>query len=364
MPETRINSAEASNLSNAIPEVTVDTAQTNGANGDSETRYQIQNFAQNLGYYKQIPELRAVIDAKSTWTIGKGFKSDPETTFILDSIKGFGKDSFNTILENLLRTMHIAGDAFAEIIRDEENNLINVKTLDPGTMVIVVNKQGLIKGYEQVSKNSSEKGTTKKFKPEEIFHLTRNRVADEIHGTSMIDTLEWIILAKKEVQEIFKTVMQRHIKPVMIFHLDTDDTTEIAAFKIKMDKAYADGENMYIPKDVVVPEVLSVAPNATLNPMIWLEYLNKQFYQTAGVPQIIVGGSSEFVEKATSIVYLAYQQNVEEDQLYMEEQMGMQLGIELELEFPVSLENELLSDESKDGNESMQPNEAGVGQAQ
>jgi len=58
----------------------------------------------------------------------KGFKADEETTMLLDSIKGFGVDTFNTILENAMRTMLIGGNFYAEIIRDEEGVLTNLKT--------------------------------------------------------------------------------------------------------------------------------------------------------------------------------------------------------------------------------------------
>ena len=50
---------------------------------------------------------------------------------------------------------------------------------------------------------------------------------------------------------------------------------------------------------------------------------------------------------------------------YLKEQVLAQLGLEIELEFPVSLENELLSDEKKDQEPTtVQPNEttAGAGQ--
>jgi len=42
----------------------------------------------------------------------------------------------------------------------------------------------------------------------------------------------------------------------------------------------------------------------------------------------------------------------------------MQLGIEINLEFPASLENELLSDKQKDGPENIDPSDttAGAGQ--
>jgi len=77
-------------------------------------------WGQQLGYFNQIAELHAAINAKATWTIGKGFKADETTEMLLDTIKGNGMDTFNTILENMIRTYYIGGDSFAEIIRDDE----------------------------------------------------------------------------------------------------------------------------------------------------------------------------------------------------------------------------------------------------
>ena len=359
MPETRITSASASDLTSSITDYSVSPETTDGASGNGETRWTNEKWAQYLGYYKTIPELRAVIDAKATWTVGKGYKADPQTKGFLGFITGIGGDTLNTVLENLIRTMQIGGDAFAEVIRDDEGNLINLKPLDPATMSVVVNSSGIIIRYEQTSKSSK---IPKKYGVMKIFHLMRNRVADEIHGQSLIESLEWIILAKNEVQSIFKEVMQKTIRPIMIFHLDTDDPTEIEDFQEKMDGMYSKGGNFYVPKDVVVPEVLAVAPNATANPMAWLEYLNNQFYQASGCPQIILGGSAEFTEASAKIAYLAFQQTIEEDQLLIEEQALRQLLILIELEFPASLENEMLSDQKKDvENGATQPNDTEVG---
>ena len=350
---TTINSAEASDLTNAMTDYSVDTKETDGANEYGETRWEIENWSKYFGYYKTIPELRAVIDAKATWTIGKGFESDEITEMILDNIKGWGADTFNTILENMIRTMQISGDSFAEIIKDEHGDLINLKPLDPSVMVIITNPQGVIKRYEQNSKTEGKKA--KRFETKDIFHLARNRVADEIHGVSLVEALEWTILAKNESMADMKTLMHRHVHPRWIFHLDTDDETEIADFKVKQDKANANGENMYIPKDVVVPELQAVAPNATLNPLPWQASLNNMFYQISQTPQIILGGSGEFTEASAKIAYLAFQQTIEEDQLYIMEQVLSQLNKVILLQFPASLENELLSDNRKDGMESENP---------
>lgn len=360
MGELNLNNADASNMTDAFTDYAVPTAVTDGISDQKETEWTIQNWPQYYGYFTAIPELNAAINAKATWTVGKGFEADPQTTFILDSIKGWGKDTFNTIIENMIRTYYIVGDAFAEIIR-KNGEFINLKPLDVESIRIIVGKNGVIKRYEQINKTQK---TDKKFKPEDIFHLSRNRIADQIHGTSVITAIEDIILARNEAISDYKEVMHRYMKPRYIFHLDTDDETKIAAFKTKMDKAWADGENMYIPKDAVVPELMAVAPNSTLDPKAWIEQQGDYFYEAVGTPQIILGGAGEFTEATAKIVYLAWQQNVEEEQLYIEEQVGQQLGLAIDLIFPVSLENELLSDQKKDGGTETKPNETTAGSGQ
>lgn len=359
MVETRISGAVASDLSSVMTSYAVTTETTDGAQDTNETEYQLSNFDELFGNYINVPEVQAVIDAKATWTVGKGFNSSGIETFVADSIKGIGIDTFNTILENMIRTYNIAGDSYCEIIRDKKGMLINLKPLDPSTIKIIANKAGRIKRYEQTNK-----GHTKKFAPNKIFHLSRNRVADNIHGTSMITALKDVILQLLEAEDDYKTLLHRFVKPRWIIHLDTDDPTEIANFKTKYDNANANGENLYIPKGTVELEQVAVAPNSTLNPLPWIESRKNKFFQAAGVPQIIVGGGNEFTEASAKIAYLAFQQTIEEEQLYIEEQVGMQLGIEIDLQFPASLENELLSDKKKDGAQNIDASEttAGAGQ--
>lgn len=344
MSELKIGSASYGNLENTGTSYSVDAVSTDGAGDQNETEWTNSNWSSQLGYYKKIPELQVSIDAKATWTVGKGFKSNEITELALMQIRGFGVDTFNTILENMIRVYHIGGDSFAEIIRDPKGKLINLKPLDPATIKIVANRQGLIKRYEQTGKI---KGLNKRFSPSQIFHLSRNRVADEIHGASLIDAVEEIILMRNEAMFDMKVAMHRYVKPRIIYRLDTDVQSEIDAFKVKADYATDKGENIFIPKDAVEFEVLSVASNATMNPLPWIDRLNSYFFQATGVPQIIVGGAQEITEASAKIAYLAFEQTIEEEQLYIEEQVLAQLNLEIELEFPASLENELLSDKGK-----------------
>jgi len=348
MTEYKISSAVASNLTTAMTDFAVTQASTDGPSDQKETRWFNNEWSAQFGYYtdEKVPEVTAVIDGKASWTVGKGFKADEQTTMLLDTIKGNGFDTFNTILENAMRTMLIGGNFYAHIIRDEEDNLINLKPLDPEVMVNIAGGDGIITKFEQISKVAG-KGPTK-YSADKIFYLQRNRVADEIHGRGIIQKLKLIIDMKNEAMADNRKAMHWNVIPRWKFKLKTEDPVEIAKYKATQDAATGKGENIYEPFDVSEGELISVPPNATLNPLAWISYLDNLFYETSGVPKIVLGGSGEFTEASAKIAYLAFQQGVEEEQLFIEEQVLSQLNLVIELEFPASLENELLSDNKKD----------------
>lgn len=345
MSELDIGEASESGVRNVIVDYTVDADDTEDGGVQKEVTYQNVNWTQDFGYYNTIPEFKTAVDTKATWTVGAGFQADEATEMVLDQIRGNGKDSFNTILKNLIKVKTISQDSFAEIIRNDEGMFINLKPLNSGSIVIVQNDKGMIQRYEQVSRS---KTPNKRFDPDQIFHLSHDRIADNIHGTRIIESLKWLILARNEAMNDWKRVLHRNVDPLWIFHLDTDDTAKISAFKTKMDAARKDGEAMYIPKGAVVPELISTATNASLNPVTWINQLNDYFFQAVNVPQIIIGNAKEFTDSSGKIVYLSYEQSVKGEQLYIEEQVLSQLNLEINLEFPASLQNELISSKDKE----------------
>lgn len=342
MPETEIDSAVASDFIKEETDYSVESQSTDGATGIGETTYQNETWTQNFGYYKKIPELKIAVDTKANWVIGNGYKADEMTTLILDTIKGNGKDSFNSILENMERTAIIGEDSYAEVIRDKEGLLVNLKPLSPDTIVVVQSSAGRVIRYEQVSRIKGKEN--KNFKPEEIFVLSHNRTADEIHGESIIPAVEWVILARNEAMTDMRKLMHRHVIPRFKYELDTDDQTKVAAFKAKEDAANVAGENIYIPKGAVTQELIAVPQNATMNPLNWINQLNDYFFQAVGVPQIIVGNAKEFTDASGKIVYLAFEQRIKGRQLYVEEQVLNQLNLEIKLTFPASLQTDAISD--------------------
>ena len=347
MPETDIGSSVASNLKDAETAFSVDAASTDGALDQDETKYQNKDWTTDYGYYKKIPEYRVAINTKATWNVGAGFEADEQTTLLLGTIRGNGKDSFNSILKNMIIVKTISKDSFAEIIRDAEGILINLKPLNPENIVIVQNRQGRIKRYEQTTNSKwfeFGKKKSREYTPEQIFHLSHERIADEIHGTRLVDSVKWIIDARNEAMTDMRKLMHRHVIPRFKYSLDTDDKAKIAEFKAKEDAANAAGENIYIPKGAVEMDLIAVPTNATLNPITWIDKLNDYFFQAVNVPQIIQGNAKEFTDASGKITYLAYEQSVKADQLYVEEQVLIQLNLEIHLTFPASLQTDAVSD--------------------
>ena len=349
-----------SDMANQGTEFSVESATTDGPTGQKETEYLNDRWTIQYGWYKnkKAAKIKKIIDTKATWIIVKGFTADETTTLILDQIKGNGKDTFNTILENQVRVAEISGASYAEIITNDDGYLINLKPLTPEVVKTVSNRKGIIIRYEQI--NRTDNKTIRKFKPEDIFHLMRNRTADENSGQSLIDEVEWILEAKSEAMEDTKILQHRYVKPRFIVKAKTENTTKLATIQTQMDKAFKNSENLLVPMDALEVDLMAVPSNATLNNSEWRTYLDNELFEAAGMPRIIVGGTGGITERAVTIAYLAWQQTVEEGQLQLEENVLSQLNLVINLTPPASLENDLLSDQKKDGPVNIDPSETTV----
>jgi hypothetical protein len=162
---------------------------------------------------------------------------------------------------------------------------------------------------------------------------------------------------RNEAMADYKKLLHRNIYPVRVWKLDTDVPSQINSFKAKVAASKGEGEDIFIPKGSVETELATVPSNSSLNPLPWIQLLNQYFFQAVGVPQIIIGGSQELTQTAAQIAYLAFEQTIEEEQLFIEEQLLLQLNLVINLEFPASLQNNLLSDDRKDGTQEQQLNQ-------
>ena len=340
MAEKRVSSASKTDMTNSVTALAIDSAEQ-----DQPGTIYTPEWSKWFGYYKVIPELAATIDKKALWTVGRGYEADGTTKKILKKIRGCGKDTFNSIMFNGVRTYTIAGDFFAEIIKDN-GKLANLKPINPGSMTIVTTSKGMISSYYQ----TDALGHKIELDTEKIFHLPWNRLGDECHGRSTIEKIESIILARNEAFSDLQKVFHRYVQPVLIAEADTDNPIKIEELKQKLDTARRDGENMVIPKGTVSVDRVSIPQYSTLDPLPWIKVLNQYFLISEGVPEVILGYGKDTTEASSKILYLAYQQLIEHNQLFLEENITTQLDMDVEYNFPVDIAPEMQQDVRKERN--------------
>lgn len=352
----KLSSASTTDMTNTLTEFSVNNENT------SINEYTC-NWTKWYGYYKSISAFSSLIDKKAIWTIGKGFEADEPTRKILENIKGFGKDTFDTIMSNGNKTKTICGDFFAEIIRNGRGKLINLKPLNPSQWKIVASDKGVIKYYEQISAESVNGKTERlqKLKPDEMFHLCHNRTADDIHGVGATERIEDTLKKYQEAMNDMQIVFHRYVKPLLISEVDSDDPAEIAAYKAKLDNAVANGENMIIPKDTATVERVSIPQYSTLDPLPWIKHLENDFYKAEGVPAVAQAVSVGSTEAEAKIIYLAWQQIIEWEQLYLEQQIKAQLGLEVKYNFPASIAPDIIGNDAKSSDMAKSTQESGAG---
>lgn len=338
----------------------------------TESEYQNTNWSTQLGVYLEISELAGMIDRKAQFVVGKGFKlkgmfGGIRTKFAISSWTGNGLDSANMIFYNAVRTYTTGGDFFAEIVRTKRGKITNLKPLNPSTVKVIANDKGIVTKYEIFPINTggeSQKSSeaTIKIPKERMFHLAYNRIADQIHGQSLMDKLQPIIEMRRESMQDLRIVFHRYVKPLWVFSVDSDNEAEIKAFKDKVDSTIEKAENLIVPKGTVDKiERISIPQFSSLDPIPWLKLLQKEFYKAEGVPGVVNGVGSDSTEAESKILYLAWQQIVEFNQQFLEEQIKLQLGLDVEFEFPASIAPELIADRKKDGTKSVGKNDPSKG---
>ena len=326
----------------AVTPVSLDSSQD-----QEETYWDFPDAQKNLGYYKTIPELKKAVDSLAIWTAGIGYETDSYNKVILEHISGWGEDSFNSIMQNMIIIKKVVSDSFAEIIRDKDGTLINLKPISPERIKIVVGKNGRIKRYEIKGKIENTK-----FAPENILHLCNDRVGDEIHGVSVVDACKWVIDARNEAMTDYRKVLHRNVVPVRIIEVDTDDVTKRNALIKEYEEAIKKGEVLVIPKGTV--EIKDTQINIQ-DPIAWIQYLENFFYQAVGVPRVIAT-AQDYTEAGSKVSFLTFEPVYTNEQTLLEQDLWNQLGIKIKFNRPPSLGGVLQQSEAANtGQTNFQP---------
>jgi hypothetical protein len=307
-----------------------------------DTIWANDHFDQNLSYYLTIPEYKKAIDTYATWVLGRGYTCDANVKLILEDVRGWGEDTFLSILWNMLVVKKFHGDSYAEIIRDEDGEMINLKPLNPRNVKHVCSKKVVLKHYLFVKNDNKEIKIDKK----DMLHLCNDRIADEIHGRSVGECVKWIIDARNEAMSDVRRIAHR--STIRILYIEEDNKERLTSLKTDYADAMNKGELLILPiaaGDGSKFEDLSTPPIQQI--MEWIAYLENFFYQAVGVPKSIVGGVQDTTEAASKVGMVVFDPIYLREITDLQEDLWNQLPLRINFTGQKSMMDNVQTDESK-----------------
>src|SRR3990167_9617119 len=354
-------SATTTNFTDAVKSYQIPSLTPDQPNmyGEGWTWYDFPDANDHYSYYIGVPEIFSALKALSTYVCGQGWTADGRTTIILNRIIGWGEDTFVSICRNLFISMKVFGDAFAEIVRDEDDGaLINLKPLYTGNMRVVIDDKGIIDHYE--IRNQFDKSSKSGFKvldKNKVLHLCNGRIANEIHGISVVTILKKYIDAKQEALDDEIKIRHRD-KALGIAYYDTDDSGKITYANSQIEKAVNKGEMLGLPKDTV--EIKEFPSKSPADRIQYLQFIINQFWQVVGTPKVLMT-SECFTEAGGKAGLLAFEPTEISEKLELEADLWNQLAKKVKFTRTPSLLGEAIGTEQKNaGQIGIQPNEAQV----
>lgn len=346
---TELRTGQTTDFTNQGTEFEVDTWDTDGA--VSKETFYIPKFSTWNGYYRKIPELRSVLNKFTSWTFGRKIKADKKNQEKLKRIKGIGRESSRVVLKNCWKVAMICGDSFAHIITDKQNRMTNLKPLNAGKVAIVANDQGIIIGYEM---STATEGTTIRYAPEEIYHLSYEREADEIHGIPFPEALEELIEMRNEGLGDLRVLYHRTVFPTNFFEVETSNTTKLNSLEEVINNAYKYNENVLVQAGVLKEIKRLSQPQYAgndVNSLAYIKFLVRLFVTSCGMPEVVMGWGEQTTESSSKVIITSYEQEIWDMKLYNEDAAEIQLNIIFEIEPAPSIMDTLVKDEKKDGAE-------------
>ena len=146
-----LNNSTTTDFTNQVPDFVMDAKVLDVDNSSGETTYYFENAVTDIGYYANDPIVFSAANGLATWAFSLGWTGeDDNTTQEFKHVTGRGNDTFATLMWNHEVIKLIVGDAFMEIVWEDNDNkkaLANLIPISP-ERVRIISKDGRIKRYE------------------------------------------------------------------------------------------------------------------------------------------------------------------------------------------------------------------------
>jgi hypothetical protein len=324
---------------------------TDNASGDTITYF--TNAITDMGYYNNDPIVFSAANALATWAFGKGWVAeDKNTTQELEHVSGRGNDTFSTIMWNHEVIKLIVGDAFLEIIWEDNDNTKAIANLVPISpeRVRIFSESGRIKRYETWTGKK-----WKYIKKENMYHTSNKRIGDQVHGTSQLDAIRKTIDARQEA-EADERVIKHRDKALGIVYYKTNNTGKITYANEQITKAVKNGDMVGMPEDTA--KIEPYPSKSSEDRQNWISSRENFTFATFGVPRSMIT-SDGTTEVGGINGHLIFENIYGKEQLDEEEAIWQQMFRKVKFNRPPSLAPKVQDDAAANtGQTAIQPEEA------
>jgi hypothetical protein len=260
------------------------------------------DFLKWKGRVDRNPVLRSILEAKwsaVTNSFSVSGKKGKQATQILENFTGNGKETFTSIMQNLGKISDVCGDSYAEIIfgdvddvRDATDVPVNLITLPPNNIRQVI-KKGRIIRYEEIDGSG-------KWKPEKIYHEVHDPFGAATHGTSLVESMDHVLLHIDQLITSGSKIMEKLIKPQQIVYTETDRRSEMQKVKTDWNAINnTDTGALFVPKGVIEKvETITVGQYQVMNPKDWYQVLLDIMLMRARWSQLALGTGTQTNEES------------------------------------------------------------------
>ena len=298
-----------------------------------------------FAHYIKHAKVKKAIDNFADWVLGLGYTTDSRTKVILEHIQGNGKESFDDLMWNAIVMKKVNGESYTHMIIDKDSNLlINARSLSPNHMRVIYSGKGRIKEYRHYSV-AEKSGEFVTYQPNEILHMINDKVADEMHGRSVIEAIEWNVDAQEEAKRVHRKLVWR-AGVVRVIMVDTSNAAELATLKAQYKIAEEKGDVLLLPMEKA--KAVDFKQNLDHAGIInWLNYLDNEFYISIGFPRDLAGASTNATEAGMKMSYITYMPLYEKEVTELENDLWNQFQIKISFNRQQSLLGQEQSNEAK-----------------
>jgi HK97 family phage portal protein len=133
-------------------------------------------------------------------------------------------DTLEEILAEVVVDLHLYGDAYIEIVRDNKGNPVALYNIYTPSIRVKVDEHGTVEGYVQKPMgivSGNKQGVD--FEPNEVVHFRLPNPGNEVYGLSPLESLEIVIETDLYAQDYNRNFFKNHAVPRL--HVDLGNCT-------------------------------------------------------------------------------------------------------------------------------------------